>query len=351
MRSRYIHSFTGVLLAVCLLGACASDTSPSDTDTTEAPAEDTSQTTESEAAAAPAASTTYPFTFQDCGNTVTVNERPQSVLLTEAAGVSILDNIGALDAVTALVGEYPKEYYSDAVNERLGAITKLTSQTGSAGGVEISLETIIDAKPDLVIGYETETITRGGLAKAGINLVTLPPFCKTPPPVSFDSIYDQITFFGELFDKTTEAATAVEELRAQVTSRSAAPVVATGTTGAALFVSSDGSALYAYSKLGMVHPQMDVLGLTNPFADLPERVPEVSIEKIIDANPDVLILLYTDAKVSPEQITKLVTGLPGADRISAVSTGKVYPLLFNFSEPPSPLVVEGLARLSEMLKG
>jgi len=35
--------------------------------------------------------------------------------------------------------------------------------------------------------------------------------------------------------------------------------------------------------------------------------------------------------------------------ITAVAEGAVYPLLFNFAEPPTPLVVEGLAVLSAQI--
>jgi iron complex transport system substrate-binding protein len=331
-----------LLATSILLSACGSDSTESENSLAVAP--------DTTAPAVDTTSTTYPFTFDNCGTEVVIEQAPSRVMLTESASAATLAEIGALGAVTVKTGEFPPDYYSPEVNEQLNKITSLTTTKDSTGGIEISLETVIDAKPDLVIGYETETLTRDGLAKAGIDLFVLPPYCKTPPAVSFESIYEQVRFFGKLFDKNGEADQAAQRLETQVSERTGSPVVASGTKGAALYVSSDGSALYAYSKLGMVHPQMTALGLTNPFADLPERVPEISIEKIVDANPDVLILLYTDTAVSPEKITELVTKLPGSSEISAVKSGKVYPLLFNFSEPPSPLVIDGLDRLSNMLK-
>jgi iron complex transport system substrate-binding protein len=101
----------------------------------------------------------------------------------------------------------------------------------------------------------------------------------------------------------------------------------------------------------MVHPLMVALGMDNVFGELSERVPEVSIEEVIGRNPDVLVLLYDDTGLSPEEIGALVTDLPGADSITAVSEGAVYPLLFNFAEPPTPLVVDGLAELGDQISG
>jgi iron complex transport system substrate-binding protein len=215
--------------------------------------------------------------------------------------------------------------------------------------VEISLETIIDAGPDLVIGYETDTIKREGLEKAGIQLYIIPPYCKTPPPVSFSSIYDEVRFFGKVFENEAVAGAAATKLAAEVTTISASATDLKGKKAAALYVSSDGSALYAYSALGMVHLQMEALGLVNVFAEMTERVPEVSIEEIISRDPEILILLYTDTKATPQKITSLVADLPGAKGMAALSGGKTIPFLFNFSEPPSPLVVDGLSRLSKLL--
>jgi iron complex transport system substrate-binding protein len=216
--------------------------------------------------------------------------------------------------------------------------------------VEVSLEAIIEYEPDLVIGYDTETITADALADVGIQLYVMPPFCDNPPKPSFDSIVDEVRFYGQLFGTSDVADPAADALAATVASAADAPVAA-GKTAAALYVSSDGSAIYAYSALGMVHPQMEALGMTNVFAELSERVPEVSIEEVIDRNPDILVLLYDDTGLTPDEIAALVTDLPGASSITAVAEGAVYPLLFNYAEPPTPLVVKGLSALAEQIAG
>ena len=91
--------------------------------------------------------------------------------------------------------------------------------------------------------------------------------------------------------------------------------------------------------------------MTNLFADFGERVFEVSVEEIIDRNPDILIILYWELELTPEEVIALVTDRPGADRIKAVADGEVYPLMFNFAEPPSPIVVKGLSVLGDQIAG
>ena len=101
----------------------------------------------------------------------------------------------------------------------------------------------------------------------------------------------------------------------------------------------------------MVHPLMEAHGMTNLFADLGERVFEVSVEEIIDRNPDILIILHLELELTPEEVIALVTDRPGADGMKAVAEGEVYPLLFYFAEPPSPNVVRGLSVLGDQIAG
>jgi iron complex transport system substrate-binding protein len=343
-----------VLALAALVSACGDDTEPqSEAPTATADSAGTPETgasaTGSSTAITPDAGN-FPLTFTNCDREVTLDQPPERVLLMEAAAPSLMFAAGAMDRVVARIEDFPDAYYSDSEMAVLDAIPALTAESTSTGGVEVSLEEIIAYEPDLVIGYDTETISADALADVGIELYIMPPFCTQPPKPSFDSIVEEVRFYGKMFGTSDVAEPSADELASAVASAAQAPV-AEGKTAAALYVSSDGSAIYAYSSLGMVHPQMEALGMVNVFAELDERVPEVSIEELIDRNPEILVLLYDDTALTPEQITALVTDLPGASSITAVAEGAVYPLLFNFAEPPSPLVVDGLSVLSELISG
>jgi iron complex transport system substrate-binding protein len=334
-----------------LAAACGDDEAASTTETAAAPAVETTVASPAPTDSASAASdSAFPFTFTNCGEEFTLAAPPERVLLMEAAAPSLLFAAGAMDRVVARIEDFPEEYYTPEELDILGKIPALQAEATSTGGVEVSLEAIIEFEPDIVIGYDTETITAAALADVGIQLYVMPPFCDNPPKPSFESIVDEVRFYGQLFGTADVADAAADELASVVAAAADAPVGA-GKTAAALYVSSDGSAIYAYSSLGMVHPQMEALGMTNVFAELSERVPEVSIEEVIDRNPDILVLLYDDTGLVPAEIAALVTDLPGASSITAVSTGAVYPMLFNFAEPPTPLVVKGLSVLSEQITG
>ena len=93
----------------------------------------------------------------------------------------------------------------------------------------------------------------GNACDVGSQLYVMPPFCDKPPTPSFEGVLDEVRFYGKLLGtaETTDASAAA--LEAAVASRADAPI-ADGQTSAALYVSSDGSAIYAYSSPGMAHP-------------------------------------------------------------------------------------------------
>lgn len=299
--------------------------------------------------AAPAAASGFPLTITNCDAEVTFDSPPERVVLISPYAASMLDAVDAVDTVVARVGAFTDEYFDAELFAQLQAVPELVSGTGQTGAVEISLETVLDLEPDLIIGYETETLTRDRLADSGINLYVAPPFCDTPPPVSFASISDEVRLFGDMFGAGEAAEAAADDIDKRIAEVTANPVE-DGTTAAALYVSSQGPPLYAYSSLGMVHPMMEAMGMTNVFAELPERVPEVSIEELIDRNPDVLILLHGEPDIDEQVIIDAVVKAPGADAIAAVANGRVYPMLFNFAEPPSPIVIDGLDVMRSLLE-
>ncbi len=290
----------------------------------------------------------FPLTFTNCGQEFTLDSAPERVLLMEPAAPSLLFAAGAMDRVVARIDDFSEEYYTPDEMAILDALPALQAEFTSTGGAMISIETIIAYEPDIVIGYDTETLTHDALADVGIQLYVMPPFCDNPPRPSFESIVEEVRLYGRLFGTEEIANASAAAMEAAVASAADSPV-AEGKTAAALGVSSDGGAIYAYSSRGMVHPLMEALGMTNLFADFGERVFEVSIEEIIDRNPDILVLLYWEVDVTPEQVRALVTDLPGAGSITAVAEGEVYPLLFNFAEPPSPIVVRGLSVLGDQI--
>ncbi|RIV39103.1 ABC transporter substrate-binding protein [Micromonospora radicis] len=285
----------------------------------------------------------YPVTVTNCGVDVTFAAAPQRVVLLKSAAVPYLHALGVLDRVTARAGQYPTEYYDAATLAELDRIPLLTDKTDTSGHLQISKEVVIGQQPDLVLG-EVDNLSRDTLSAVDIPLLEEPAMCPGSTAVpSFDDVYRQLETYGRVFGREAEAATAVTALRDRTAKIQAAAGTAAERTAAVLYPTVGGGTTYAYGTASMAHPQLRAAGLRNVFGDVQERVFEVTVEELLGRDPDVLILLHGDG--DPTAVAQALTGLPGAEKLTAVRDGQVMTQLFNFTEPPSPLSVDGLERI------
>ncbi|GAA0546149.1 ABC transporter substrate-binding protein [Paractinoplanes ferrugineus] len=292
-----------------------------------------------------AAGAGYPVTVTNCGVDVTFDKAPERTVLLKSAAVPYLHDLGVLDRVTARAGQYPKAYYDAATLAELDKIPLLTDKTDTSGHLQISKEVVISQQPDLVFG-EVDNLSRDTLSAVDIPLLEEPALCENNTAVpSFDDIYRQMQTYGKVFGRTAEAATAVTALKDRMTKIKSD---GNGRTAAVLYPTVGGGVTYAYGSTSMAHPQLEAAGFKNVFGDSKERVFEVTLEELLGRNPDVLILLYSDG--DPAKVEQALTGLPGAEKLKAVQNKNVMPQLFNFTEPPSPLSIDGLEKIVERFK-
>jgi iron complex transport system substrate-binding protein len=286
----------------------------------------------------------YPLTVDNCGAEVTFDAAPEQVVLLKSAAVPFLAELDVLDRVTARAGEYPRDYYDDETWAQLQEVPALTGRTDTSGHLQISKEVVIGEEPDLVLG-EVDNLSRDTLAAVDIPLLEEPAMCaEGVDGPGFDDVADQLTTYGEVFDRRDEAAAAVADVEERVAELSAEPA-GERQTAAVLYPTVGGGVTYAYGTRSMAHPILEAAGFENVFADADERVFEVTAEELLGRDPDVMILLHSAG--DPDEVEAAVTGLPGADDLSAVQDDALMPLLFNYVEPPTPLSVEGLAQIRE----
>ncbi|WP_416903896.1 ABC transporter substrate-binding protein [Micromonospora echinospora] len=291
----------------------------------------------------------YPVTVTNCGADVTFDAAPQRVVLLKSAAVPYLHAIGVMDRVTARAGQYPKEYYDAATLAELDRIPLLTDKTDTSGHLQISKEVVISQQPDLVLG-QVDNLSRDTLSAVDIPLLEEPALCPGSTAVpTFDDIYSQMQTYGKVFGREAEATTAVTALKDRMATVRAKAGQSSGRTAAVLYPTVGGGTTYAYGTASMAHPQLEAAGFRNVFGDVRERVFEVTVEELLGRNPDVLILLYGDG--DPAAVERGLTGLPGAQNLNAVRNGNVMTQLFNFTEPPTPLSIDGLERIVQRFQG
>ncbi len=314
--------------------------------------------------------------MENCGEELHFDAPPERVLLLETAPLTILDQLGLTDRVVARAGDFNPGYYSSDLNEKVSGIESLTDDLDASGHLAISQEEVVAHDPDLVLG-QPDGVTREGLNAAGSQLLVQEVYCATEDPqahsgsradneranegpeaaaASFDTLYREIETYGEIFQHQDEAADLTGQLRERVADvEEDAP--GQGRSAAVLYPTS-GGADYAYGRTSMAHPQLQSAGFENVFGDVEDRVFEVQAEELVARDPDVLILLYQGsadggtgendpAGQAPDSVTELISDMPGAESMTAVQDEEIYAHLFNFTEPASPLTVDGLELIAE----
>lgn len=290
----------------------------------------------------------FPLEVANCEAALTFEAPPQRIVLLESAPVTTLDGIGVLERVVARAGAFPPGYFDAQLDARVEAIPMLSEDIDSAGHLQISQEVVIAQAPDIVFGLPNGA-TREAMADAGAQVMVQEIFCATGEErASFQTLYSTISTYGRIFDHAQQAEELTAALRDRVTTVSDSAANLRTTTAAVLYPSLGGGPLFTYGAGSMVTAQLDALGIENVFADTAERVFEISAEPLLAADPDVLIVLYQGEDDGSDAATEMtvqdqLTGL------RAVRDQAVLPLLFNFAEPASPLVVDGLERIHEWL--
>lgn len=303
-------------------------------------------TSQNPAEQAESSSEGYPAVVRNCGEDITFDAPPERVVALESAPVTILDELGLFDRVVARAGAFPHEYYDPDLVRKIEQVPALSEDINASGHIMISQEAVIAQHPDLVLGLP-DGVSRSGLSSAGANALVQEVFCEGGGgKASFDMLYDEIERYGEIWQRQDAAHQVVGDLKARVAAITEANAHREDRTAAVLYSSAEGGPLYAYGTASMAQPQLEALGLENVFEDSDERVFEVQTEQLVSKNPDVLVVLYQGDQAGVEES---VSKLPGAREMNAVKNHRVITQLFNFTEPASPLTVEGLARLDEQL--
>jgi iron complex transport system substrate-binding protein len=292
----------------------------------------------------------FPMTIENCGRQTTIDAPPERVLVIGDDGLPLLP-VNALDSVVAIAGDPPLDLYDQERRQRVAKIPTIGSQLPT-GAPMVSLEAVIAQSPDLVIGIGMAArsgVTPDALAGLGIPVIELPSFCvdqgATIDDPGFDDVYAQVELYGRVFSAEDEAKREVAELRERVEAIRDSARGLSGRTAAALLLTPRGPAVFAFGDGSMFDAQMDALGLTNVFGDVSERAFEVSIERLLATNPEVVVVGYSSGQ--PEQIKQAFLDIPGIGGVKAVRNDAIVLVPFAYVDPPTPLSVEGLKMIAE----
>ncbi len=281
--------------------------------------------------ATPAATATPgPIVVTDgLGRTVTLAKPAQRIVSMAPSNTEILFAIGAGAQVVGRdeFSNYPPE------------VSKIASVGGSMGNY--SQEAIVNLKPDLVLAAEINTADQ---VKALENLGLTVYLLKNPSDLN--GMYQNLMTIATLTGHEKETSTLVDSLKTRV--QAVTSKLANVTSKPTVFYeldATDPNAPYTSGPGTFLNLLIDMAGGKNVGGDLSSAWAQISIENLIVANPDFILLGDSNYGATPEA----VKARAGWSTLKAVTGGQIYPFNDDLVSRPGPRLVDGLEALAELI--
>lgn len=281
---------------------------------------------------------TFPLTVPSCERTVTI-ERPAKRVVTVASdAATAVAAVGAANLIVARAGEggAPLGPYENELRD----IPQITDNG------EPSREVILGQQADLVVSYGLDTPT-ADLEAAGIDSIV--PFWRCDTPADFDGVYRTLETYGQILGTEDVATRTVADLRRRVSAVQRQFQGTSARTAANVYIGDN--VMYVYGRPSMSNTVLTALGLTNVFADVNERVTEVSTEELLARNPDVILLTFGGSETSiktgadAERALRSTTPL---NQLTAVREQRLITINLTYLVG-GPLAVDGLETIAQRL--
>ncbi len=313
------------LLFALLLAGCAPAAAP-----TEAPVPVTTEVSATEAPAATEAPISEEITFTDAlGNPVVLTGTAQRII---SLSPSVTESLFAIGAGGQMVG---RTDYCNYPEEALAL-----PSVGGFDAATLSMESIIALEPDLVIGgsvYQADVIK--SLQEAGI-----PAFVSQPANLA--GIIDALTLFGKITGHVDEAASVASEMQARVDAVKNVVATIPADQRPTVFYEVWHEPLMSANNKTVVGELIDLAGGVNLFAELPDEYPTVSVEQIVEVDPQFIIGPSSHA----DQMTaEIIGGREGWGNLGAVKNNAIYIVDGDIVSRYSPRVVEVLDEFAKIL--
>lgn len=237
-------------------------------------------------------SSDYPVTIETCGHKETFESAPSRVVAQPHNLVEVLAALGVSDRVVGY-SVFDKTFVPlDKYKEKIANIPEL-------GHGPLSREIVVDQDPDLLysqINYGGTMVDEYG--SLDIPLVFTTQYCPKYAPAKangdpnvLQGRYNDILDLGRIFDTQDQAKSLVKTLKKQIATTHSETKNKPNVKVASLsfYEGADGPAL-ANNNQGMTHALIEVAGGVNVYRDLKEDYEEISIESLIDRQPDVIVI-------------------------------------------------------------
>lgn len=263
----------------------------------------------------------------DLDRGVTIDEVPQRIV---CFGPSITEILFALGLGERVVGvddfsDYPEE-------------AQALPKVGNAFAP--SLESLVALAPDLVFTLEHEQFN-SEMEAMEINYFVL-------SPEDIDGILDNIELVGAITDSIEEAAALVESMEAVIAGVEERVEGADPVSVFFIVDATDPTLPWTAGPGSFINALITMVGGENVAGGAPISWPQFSIEEIVSADPDIIVV-QTMLGGIPTISIEALEAHPIWGALSAVSQGRVHLVDGDLVSRSGPRIVEGLEALAEAI--
>lgn len=272
----------------------------------------------------PTPAAAYPRSVSDFqGRTTQIAKRPERIVSIGASNTEFLFALGAGDRVVGV------DDFSD-----FPAAAKAKEKVG---GVKVNVEKVVGLRPDLVLSIRISDGSLDRIAAGGIPVVVVDPQGLADVYRSAVLIGTAVGADGQKLASDLEKR--IDALRERTRAATPKPRVFHEVDA------SDPAKPFTVGPGSYLSELIAVAGGSNIADRAPSPYPQLSLEEVVRADPEVIVLADADYGVTPEQ----VAARPGWSGISAVKNKKVFPISDSLVSRPGPRVAEAAEAYAKLL--
>jgi iron complex transport system substrate-binding protein len=320
---RVVALAIGLALAVaaCGTGGTATSSGPAPTSSIAAPS------TAAPATASPTATPAFPTTLTDDeGTTVEFTTEPKVIVSLTPAATETLFALGVGDRIAGKGEDF--FLYPPAA----GSIPDVATFDA------VDIEKIVSLQPDVVFAggnFFTPPDAIGRMRDLGLPVVVL-------YAASVDDVYGDIELLGRASGRTVEATAMIDRIRSGFDGVEAAVA---GLPRPRLFYELDATgAIYGPADDSFLAEMIDLAG-ADPITTGSADKFDISIERLIEADPELILLADAPFGVTIDQ----VAARPGWGVMTAVKEGQIRPIDDQTVTRPGPRLFLGLELLASTI--
>lgn len=271
------------------------------------------------------------FSFLICGLQTEAKDTPKRIITVAPNSAEI---ICALDACDRIIG----------VSQYCVYPPELKSRTRVGGFVDASLERFIGLRPDLIVLRGRNESIEQLCRQRGIRLFL-------DETDTLQGIEETVEVLGRMLDRADRAAaltrdfrSKLDAIRARVSGRPRPRVL--------VIIARQPDRLANLLSAGrgtFLDEMIEVAGGANVFGHLDMRYPQISLEAIISARPDVILELMPERNLSNEAVATLRRQWRQLGRLPAVESDRIHVLTDDHCMIPSLRYVDIIEKVSKLL--